>query len=668
MSPFDLGQLWHAVFGQQLLWWGLWLGLAVLTVGLAILMRTRWGQSQPLSKCLALSLLAHLLMAGYGTTVQIVHQTLEATGSRAVRITHVDGVRAADDGLGAAEATSVGARNPWDVSEATRPDDIGRPQAPQQESAEVTVEQPAPVAEPLAPLEQPAIADVESDLADPRLKLDPNDEATTPEAQPAAELATTEAEARVDAPPTTNDAAIAPTTAALSPAPMTPAEILSNDASAANDGMNDPESANKRTELGSAPSVPPAPVLPDDVPLASPLANVVRPNDGAGQRPASQPPSLSPASDPAPPRIVPAPYQERLGDRLQMAEHHGGSAETEKAVNAALAWLASHQNSDGRWQAARYGAGRELKVGGQDRNGAGAGADSGVTGLALLAMLGAGNTQLQGEHREVVRKGLEYLIGIQAENGSLGGRATINERMYCHAMATLAIGEAFGLSADKRLQEPLRRAINFTLTAQDPNTGGWRYLPHEPGDTSQLGWQLMSLRSAELAQVAIPRKTKDGVTKFLSSVAHGNYGGLACYRPGEQSSRTMTAEALACRQFLGAPLDASTVREAADFVVQELPTTGKSNLYYWYYATLALYQQQGEAWQRWNSALKSALVHAQRGDGDMAGSWDTNDVWGGYGGRVYTTAMGALCLEVYYRYLPLYGQVIAREAGGKPLR
>ena len=37
----------------------------------------------------------------------------------------------------------------------------------------------------------------------------------------------------------------------------------------------------------------------------------------------------------------------------------------------------------------------------------------------------------------------------------------------------------------------------------------------------------------------------------------------------------------------------------------------------------------------------------------LDGSWDPiRD--GEYAGRAYSTAMGALCLEVYYRYLPIY--------------
>jgi hypothetical protein len=109
-------------------------------------------------------------------------------------------------------------------------------------------------------------------------------------------------------------------------------------------------------------------------------------------------------------------------------------------------------------------------------------------------------------------------------------------------------------------------------------------------------------------------------------------------------------------------------REGVEFILQELPGTRQSNLYYWYYATLALYQLGGQGWQRWNAALKETLLATQRHDGDLAGSWDTTDVWGGYGGRVYTTALGALCLEVYYRYLPLYGRTIARGASDAATR
>jgi hypothetical protein len=47
------------------------------------------------------------------------------------------------------------------------------------------------------------------------------------------------------------------------------------------------------------------------------------------------------------------------------------------------------------------------------------------------------------------------------------------------------------------------------------------------------------------------------------------------------------------------------------------------------------------------------LVPSQIEDGPNAGSWDPDMEWGGYGGRVYSTALAAMCLEVYYRYAPM---------------
>ncbi len=136
----------------------------------------------------------------------------------------------------------------------------------------------------------------------------------------------------------------------------------------------------------------------------------------------------------------------------------------------------------------------------------------------------------------------------------------------------------------------------------------------------------------------------------------------------------MTAEAWVCRQFLdvGGPGPAST--EAAEFLLRHesdrivAAMTGgavvlaaeyllRTNFYYWYYATLALYQHGGEPWSRWNAAMRDRIVGLQHASGHRAGSWDPDEsLYGSKGGRIYCTALAALTLEVYYRYLRLYDE------------
>jgi hypothetical protein len=67
-----------------------------------------------------------------------------------------------------------------------------------------------------------------------------------------------------------------------------------------------------------------------------------------------------------------------------------------------------------------------------------------------------------------------------------------------------------------------------------------------------------------------------------------------------------------------------------------------------------MYQYGGEPWNRWNTAMRDVLVRIQRRGGELAGSWDPDGPWGSVGGRVYSTALSLMCLEVYYRFLPLY--------------
>ena len=91
-------------------------------------------------------------------------------------------------------------------------------------------------------------------------------------------------------------------------------------------------------------------------------------------------------------------------DRMAVLHARGGSAETEAAVQAALGWLAANQLNDGRWDASQFGGGQSSAGNGHDRQRAGLHADTGVTGLAVLAFLGAGHTHLHGTYQDTVRR------------------------------------------------------------------------------------------------------------------------------------------------------------------------------------------------------------------------------------------------------------------------
>lgn len=337
-------------------------------------------------------------------------------------------------------------------------------------------------------------------------------------------------------------------------------------------------------------------------------------------------------------------------DRLDIVFRHGGSIETERAVAEALAWLEIHQDPRGFWDS--DGFMRRCPPGDPCTGPAvETGSDNGLTGLALLAFLGAGHTHLESpKHRETMRRGLSWLMEVQQPDGDLRG----NGRIYDHAMATLSLSEAYAMTKDERLLPATRKAVNWLVRAQHPQSGGWRYAPGQFGDTSVFGWVILALRSARNAGIVVPKNTWDQSRQWLELVSLGPRGGLACYRPGNQPSHAMTAEALVCRQIFGLPRNDPRMDEAGDYLLARLPDPGDYHLYYWYYGTIAMFQLGGDHWDRWNDRLSRTLLATQRTSGHARGSWDPLQPFGIDGGRVFSTACSALCLEVYYRYLPLY--------------
>ena len=371
---------------------------------------------------------------------------------------------------------------------------------------------------------------------------------------------------------------------------------------------------------------------------------------------------------------VPIHYQMRLSpQRQQYAMLNGGDVDTESAVERALAWLARAQGIDGGWHAAEHGAGRvpsaaNNRTHSEYRHNAGLKANTAMTGLALLAFLGAGHTHVDGQYKEVVTRGLLYLKDQQLPSGDLSGRDQVGReptvrfaRMYSHGMAALALTEAYGMTGDPVLLPTVQSACKYTLGAMNPRTG----------DMSQFGWQAMLLKSSANHQaISLAPQTRMVMQRFLDSVSTGRHGGLGIYRPkagqmaaSEQATPAMTAELLASRLLLSFPITPLAAEEGQRMILKNLPGQSEENLYYWYYATLAMYQLRGDgelnsqsqlAWNQWNDSLKQQLCSTQIPRGQEEGSWNPSCLWGGYGGRVYSTAVACMCLEVYYRYLPMY--------------
>ena len=341
-----------------------------------------------------------------------------------------------------------------------------------------------------------------------------------------------------------------------------------------------------------------------------------------------------------------------------------------QAVEEALRWLAAHQGIAGNWDADGFATqckdGRCPDIGGPLY-------DPGVTSLALLAFLGAGETHKTQEHGETVERGLKYLKGIQDAEGCFGPR-TSNHFTYNHALATLAMCEAYGLTQSPLFKESAQLGVNFVQQARNPYLG-WRYgVKPQDNDTSVTCWMVMALKSAKGAGLTVDEAAFEGALAWLDKVTEPEYGrvgytarGNGPARPQElmdaypaDKSEALTAEGVLARILCGQTRDNELLRKGIDLVGKTLPAwndEGSIDLYYWYFGTLATFQAGGDSWRNWSKAVGEALLPHQRGaeSGCARGSWDPVDPWGPEGGRIYSTAMGALCMEVYYRYDRTFG-------------
>ncbi len=394
--------------------------------------------------------------------------------------------------------------------------------------------------------------------------------------------------------------------------------------------------------------------VPEDPPGPPAPAPAQRPADGA---PAPTPGLLGPREGP---------------ERAKALAAGGGTAATERAVAAALAWLARHAGEEGLWDADGFDA--HCAAGGPRCPGRGKGQhgeeqpcpfDEALSGLCALAFLGAGHRPglAQDPHGALLERLLARLQQVQ--------------ETWALPLAVEALGEAEALERRGRFLPSLRALTARLLAARQPD-GAWGYAaPWRPGsDVPFTGLVVPALLAAREAGLAPPPDLGPAVDRWLTTL-EADRGRLAYLLDGRRYGYTPTTHnahvAVLLRELLQAGTGGERHRAHVALVLADKPVwklsfktldvpgrgkvevqVGNLSLLAWWQAGVGLFQRGPAAFGGWFAAAKSALLPHQRADGCARGSWDPQGTYERQtGGRVLATALGALILEQPYRHRPL---------------
>ncbi len=314
------------------------------------------------------------------------------------------------------------------------------------------------------------------------------------------------------------------------------------------------------------------------------------------------------------------------------------------ALDRSLKWLAAHQEEDGSWASSERNPTYRM----------------GVTSTALMAFLADGHSQTRGTaaFRQVVTKGIRYLLLAQKQKGPLKGLigSAKGHYSYNHAIATLALVEAWSIdrrrmsSADShKLRIAIGDAVAFIVKIQTPD-GGWRYQAPIEGaaydnDTSVSVFQIMALAAARRAGFDAPGEAFEGFTSWLKRVT-GKSGIVGYQRRGDRDAgpRTLTAGALFLEELLGiaAPLrDRQAKLVLADLEDADGPAAND--------ALLRFYSAHAFRLRGRNvlELFSPTLLRSQNGDGSWSSATDRHAV---HAGDAFLTALNALTLTAAYRF------------------
>ncbi len=281
--------------------------------------------------------------------------------------------------------------------------------------------------------------------------------------------------------------------------------------------------------------------------------------------------------------VVAAEPFRRRGTRGATAggEGEGSGPKTEEAVELGLVFLSRCQEDDGSWRLDRFAGLDGLPQ---------MASDTAATALVLLAFQGAGYNHREHRYADVIKCAIEYLLENQDEDGSLfvpsDDYSNQFVKFYSHSIAALALSEAYGMTQDPELRGPAQKSLDYIVATQNEDRGGWRYAAGRGADTSVTGWMMMALKSGELANLKVDKKTYANIQGWLDRAqASSDQPYLYCYNPyassddaeqggGTRPTRTMTSVGLLMRLYLGWRRDTRNLELGAQYLLQRPPAIG----------------------------------------------------------------------------------------------
>lgn len=368
-------------------------------------------------------------------------------------------------------------------------------------------------------------------------------------------------------------------------------------------------------------------------------------------------------------RMLAALDEQRARPALYAARFEPRDERAEAPLAAALAWLERNQLSDGHWSASMDTTKPMAAL-----------HDAGITGLAVLALLGAGRTP---QDSAAASAGVAWLLRHQdPTSGEIPGQRRSHDWFYDHVLATLALCESHALAPSPILASRAQKAVDLVLAARNEESAwGYDLPPLGESDTSISAWAATALLVAREASLEGDFAAAfEGARRWIDGITEPSNGRIGYNVRGSLSSRTpaneefpretgeaMTAAGLFVRRLLGVSLEDPLLEKQLDLLAAKPPLWDPEGLgvdeYYFYYGAQAMALCGALQSGSWKAGL-SEIARAQNGNEAERGSWDPVGAWAFCGGRVYSTALLALALEAPFRYtLP---DLDAKDRKGKP--